>query len=663
MRIVDVETQQPSPMARSLLFGYIGQFMYEGDQPLAERRAAALSLDSDPARRAARHAPSCASCSTPTPSTRSRPSCSGSRRTGASRDAEDVADLLRLLGDLTTDEAAAARRDRADAGRARGAAARDPRAHRRRGALARRRGRRPGPRRARHAAAGRRARRLPRAGRRPARRPVSPLRPHPRPVPRHRRRRAVRARPRRRRARAAPAADVGPAASQGEFRPGGVGHRVVRRRGAARDAPPLAGAAAQGGRAGRHRARWRGSCPPGRASARTPAAASTACSRAIEQLQGAPIPASMLETLVLPSRVADYSPVDARRADQRRRGALGRPRLAARQRRLGRRSTSPTPRRCCCRPSTATMRSTPLQRAVLDALGGGGALFFRDAVRPAASHRRPRRSPTRCGTWSGRAGSPTTPCCRCATCLGGSRSRRDRRGVRAVGRRGAAGDADPHRPAERPPAAGRCCPTATPTRPGARTPRAEALLDRHGVLTRGAVMAEHVTGGFAAVYPVLKAFEETGRCRRGYFVEGLGAAQFATAGRGRPDARDGQRRAPERDAPWQPPVPGGWRDRKRREAGRRRWCSPRPTRPTRTAPRCPGRAHEGGHRPGRKAGALVVLVDGELVLYVERGGKSLLSLERRPGRACSRRPTRSRSPSATACSASSPSSAPTARRS
>src|SRR5581483_6854317 len=59
---------------------------------------------------------------------------------------------------------------------------------------------------------------------------------------------------------------------------------------------------------------------------------------------------------------------------------------------------------------------------------------------------------------------------------------------------------------------------------------AVTLLDRHGVLTRGAVAAEHVPGGFAAIYQVLRAMEESGQCRRGYFVEGLGAAQFALPG-------------------------------------------------------------------------------------------------------------------------------------
>src|SRR5206468_10068404 len=57
-----------------------------------------------------------------------------------------------------------------------------------------------------------------------------------------------------------------------------------------------------------------------------------------------------------------------------------------------------------------------------------------------------------------------------------------------------------------------------------------ALLERYGVLTREAVASEGIDGGFAAVYPILRAMEEAGRIRRGYFVDGLGAAQFALAG-------------------------------------------------------------------------------------------------------------------------------------
>jgi ATP-dependent Lhr-like helicase len=158
---------------------------------------------------------------------------------------------------------------------------------------------------------------------------------------------------------------------------------------------------------------------------------------------------------------------------------------------------------------------------------------------------------------------------------------------------------------------------------------ADALLDRHGVVTRGAVTAEGVPGGFAAAYSVLKAFEEAGRCRRGYFVEGLGAAQFAT-----PGAVDRLRSyaAPRREpAPWQPAVPGGWREREPDgRAGALVLAAADPANPYGAA--LPWPQPPGAHRPGRKAGALVVLVDGELVLYVERGGRSLLSFSDAPDR-------------------------------
>src|SRR6185312_9979574 len=91
---------------------------------------------------------------------------------------------------------------------------------------------------------------------------------------------------------------------------------------------------------------------------------------------------------------------------------------------------------------------------------------------------------------------------------------------------------------------------------------AEALLDRHGVLTRGAVAAEQIPGGFSAVYPVLSAFEDAGRCRRGYFVEGLGAAQFAVPGavdRMRALAAEAARAG---EAPgWTTPIPPSWEAR------------------------------------------------------------------------------------------------------
>ena len=156
----------------------------------------------------------------------------------------------------------------------------------------------------------------------------------------------------------------------------------------------------------------------------------------------------------------------------------------------------------------------------------------------------------------------------------------------------------------------------------AATMRAHALaltlLERHGIVTRGAVAAERVPGGFAAVYPVLRAMEETGQCRRGYFVEGLGAAQFALPGavdRMRALAADLLAPGPHLGEPVVPsvePVVLAAAD---------------PAQPYGAALPWPQRPDESptGHKPGRKAGALVVLASGRLVLYVERGGKTLLS--------------------------------------
>ena len=141
---------------------------------------------------------------------------------------------------------------------------------------------------------------------------------------------------------------------------------------------------------------------------------------------------------------------------------------------------------------------------------------------------------------------------------------------------------------------------------------AQQLLARHGVLTREAVMAESIPGGFGSVYPVLKAMEESGRLRRGYFVAGLGATQFALPGaldllRSLRDAPMKTRSscvlaatdpanpyAPRRDAEVRPPAfPPGF--------GARR-----------------------GRGPTRTVGATVILVDGALAAYLARGDRQLL---------------------------------------
>ncbi len=150
-----------------------------------------------------------------------------------------------------------------------------------------------------------------------------------------------------------------------------------------------------------------------------------------------------------------------------------------------------------------------------------------------------------------------------------------------------------------------------PTRRALAT--ADVLLDRYGVLTRGAVTAEGVPGGFAAVYPVLKAAEESGQARRGYFVEGLGAAQFALGG-----AVDRLREQARPAAAGREPAPAlvlSATDPANPYGAALPWPS--------VAPVTDGGGR--GHQPARKAGALVALVDGTCVLFVERGGRTVLS--------------------------------------
>ncbi len=140
--------------------------------------------------------------------------------------------------------------------------------------------------------------------------------------------------------------------------------------------------------------------------------------------------------------------------------------------------------------------------------------------------------------------------------------------------------------------------------------QAELLLGRHGVLTKGAVGAEGVPGGFAMLYKVLTAFEDAGRCQRGYFVESLGGAQFAVAS------------TVDRLRTYLDSV-----DQDHREYHAVVLAAADPANPYGAALPWPTRRSDDDvtHRPGRKAGALVAMVDGELVWFLERGGRSLLS--------------------------------------
>jgi ATP-dependent Lhr-like helicase len=131
---------------------------------------------------------------------------------------------------------------------------------------------------------------------------------------------------------------------------------------------------------------------------------------------------------------------------------------------------------------------------------------------------------------------------------------------------------------------------------------AELLLERQGIVTRDGVRAEGIPGGYGAVYGELRALETLGLCRRGYFVEGLGGAQFALGG-----AVERLRELRERGEEPTPQV----------------LAAADPAQPYGAALPWPKRS---ASRAARVAGAHVVLLGGEAVLYVERGGRSLVPL-------------------------------------
>ena len=176
-----------------------------------------------------------------------------------------------------------------------------------------------------------------------------------------------------------------------------------------------------------------------------------------------------------------------------------------------------------------------LHTAVLEALAPGGAWFFRQLADTVAGLRgEPVDDRDLAGAlwdlvWTGRVSNDTLTPLRSLTRSGATTHRSRRPPPRA--RVGGASRRLPSRTGP-PETAGRW--TLLPALDTDPTRRAHAvaerLLDRHGVVTRGAVVSERVAGGFAAVYRVLTAFEDSGRCRRGYFVASLGAAQFGTAG-------------------------------------------------------------------------------------------------------------------------------------
>ncbi|WP_425564614.1 ATP-dependent helicase [Saccharopolyspora halophila] len=618
VRVVEVETPAPSPFARSLLFGYIGMFLYEADAPLAERRSAALSLDSTLLAELL-GSEALRELLDPEALAEIEQQLQRLAPDRHARDAEGAVDLLHWLGDLSTSEAerrgvrpewltelAEQRRvlEVRIAGEKRWIPIEDAGKVRDALGVALPVG-------------------VPEAFTEPVPDPLGDL------LIRYARTRGPFPAE-----QAAHRFGLGVAVvhgvldrltgtgrlMRGELRPLAAGGgatleycdaevlRRLRRASLARlraEVEPVEPAAL-----GRFLPAWHG------IGARLRTAPTIDDVHAVvEQLAGAPVPASSLESLVLPARLPGYSP--ALLDELTSTGEVtwvGAGSLAGGD---GWIALAPTDVADLLLPDPPEESpDSPLHRAVLSALDGG-ALFFRqlaDRVGEALvaeGGEVPADDALTTALWDlVWAGAITNDT------LAPLRALVSGRGAAHKPRRSAPRGRYARLRAGRPSMPGR---TGPPTvsgrwslapRPEAGVTkrahaRAEAFLERHGVLTRGALDVERLSGGFSAVYKVLRAMEESGRCRRGYVIEGLGAAQFAV-----PGAIDRLRALSNDDRETGEAVVLAAADPAQPYGGALEW--PAPMGDTR-------------HRPGRKAGALVVLVDGAIVFYVERGGKSLLS--------------------------------------
>jgi ATP-dependent Lhr-like helicase len=625
IRMVETETEVPSPFARSLLFGYVAAFMYEGDSPLAERRAAALSLDPTLLAELLGRAELRELLD---PAVLEQTELELQRLTPErkARDAEGVVDLLRMLGPLSLDEIVERslvepvetggeistssitgwldQLQRANrvlrvtiAGAQQWAVVED--AARLRDALGV-----PLP-------IG-----VPAAFIEPVPDPVGDL------VSRY--------------ARTHGPFTVQDAATRfglgtavvtdtlrrlaadrrvvdGEFRPGATGTewcsvevlRRLRSRSLAalrQEVEPV-----DASTLGRFLPAWQAVGGTLRGI--------DGLAQVIDQLAGVALPASTWETLVFPARLPNYS--QAWLDELTTTGEViwsgggvlpGSDGWVSFHLAENARLTLPDP----SGPEAGAVETTELQRHILEAMAGGGAYFFRQLGQAIGSTDDKALNAALWElVWAGLVTNDTFSPLRAY--LGGPAAPQRARNYR--------GRSSSLRVAASGPPTGGGRWSLLPLGEGDTTIRAkamaESLLERHGVVTRGAVVSEGIRGGFALAYKVLSGFEETGRARRGYFVEGLGAAQFATS------ATVDRLRGYTRDAEAAAPLDAIT------------LAATDPANPFVAALPLPAAADPGagtqndaakrGHRPGRKAGSLVVLVDGALTVYVERGGKTVLT--------------------------------------
>jgi ATP-dependent Lhr-like helicase len=632
LAVHSVETARASAFASSLLFDYVAAYMYEGDAPLAERRAQALTLDRDLLRELLGQE-ELRELLDPDALADLELSLQALAEDRQARTVDQVHDLLRRLGDLAIDEAGA----RTTGGRVEASLHLAELAGSRRAVRARIAGEErwiavedvawyrdgvgvsapPG---------------VPMAFLAPAPGALDGL------LARYARTHGpfLGSGPAQR--WALPAGVVDDALHRlvaagsllaGEFRPGGAERefcdpevlRLLRRRSLAtlrrevepvdpvtlaRFLPAWQGVApSSSSAAGSGGSQFRGSPSPDRrpsppASRPSPAALER-LAQVVDQLAGLPIPASVLERDVLPARVPGYQP---RLLDELGamgevswvgRGSLGRDDGRVVLLRPGRERLRPTGP-----PDGMERPASDLHERLRGHLRRRGACFYRELF-TASGARGDREALDALWdlVWAGEVTNDTFAPLRALRWKRPAKDHRPR-----AGRLTALGP---------PEAAGRWSLVADDEAAGfARTEvihaQATALLERHGVLTREAVAGEAVDGGFSALYPVLRALEDAGRIRRGYFVDGLGAAQFAL-----PGAVDRLRAL--RD---QPGESAG-------DHGRvvHLLAAADPANPYGAALPWPRRDDADRRSLQRAAGAYVVLVDGAAVLYVDRGGTAL----------------------------------------
>jgi ATP-dependent helicase Lhr and Lhr-like helicase len=613
VRVDLVETEAPSPFARSLVFAYVAAYLYEGDSPLAERKAQALSLDRQLLRELLGQEELRELLDAGViDALEAELQCLDPER--QARHADGLHDVLRRVGDLSETEIRA-RFDEVEtsAGDAIDALLRTRRAVRMRiggeprwvamedVALYRDSlGAPPPP-------------GVPDAFLGPAAAPVEGL------LGRFGRTHGPFATAAVATRYALPVAQVdtllGAMAAQGKllrgaFRPGGVDHewcdpeilRRIKRRTLAKLRNEVA--PVEGSVLGRFLPAWHGVGQGGRGRARL--------EEVLSQLEGVPLSFQELESAILPGRVSDFAP---RMLDELGamgwlvwvgHGALGsrdgRIALYRRDRVAALLAPTEVPEALSSAPEAlpggppsappeASGELGPLHRAILDHLAGRGASFFvalLAACAPASSD----DVLAALGdlAWAGLITNDTFQPLRLIGKLraGAGRRRARENALAASGRWSLVREL----------LAGAPSPTERAHR------RAQKLLERHGIVSREVAAIETLPGGFSTVYPVLRAMEEAGKVRRGYFVEGLGGAQFASPGA--VDRLRSMRQHPGDEravvlAAVDPANPYGWL---------LPW---------------PAHVEDGAAGLRRVAGARVVLVGGEIVLYLDRGARRMVT--------------------------------------